>query len=105
MKKQDLKIAKEFKKKLKSKVRLIDIKIFGSRACETNDEFSDLDVFIQVESIDNEVRKKIFDTAWEVGYENNLVISTLVVTKDEITNSPLRSSPVIKNIFQYGITI
>ncbi len=105
MKKQDLKIAKKLKKKLKSKVKLIDFRVFGSRVSETNDVFSDLDVYIQIETIDEDIRRKIFDTAWEVGYENNLVISTLIVTKDEVTNSPLRSSPIIKNIYQYGITI
>lgn len=105
MKERDYAIAKKLKVRLTRAVNLTDFKVYGSRVSETNDEFSDMDVYIQVESIDRDIKSKIYDIAWEIGFENNIVISVLVFTKEEVTNSPVRSSPIIKNIYQSGVTI
>ncbi|MFH0976899.1 MAG: nucleotidyltransferase domain-containing protein [Spirochaetota bacterium] len=105
MKKQDFLIADKLKKELSSNINLLDLRVFGSRAIETNDEYSDMDVYIQVETVTKEIKEKISDIAWKIGYDNNIVISTLIYTREEVVNSPIRSSPIIKNIYQYGIVI
>jgi len=34
-----------------------------------------------------------------------MAISPILFTEDEIANSPLRSAPIVKNIFEEGIRI
>lgn len=105
MNKRNRKIAGILKKRFSEEVQLLNLKVFGSRAKGDADEYSDMDVFVEVESISRKIRDKINDIAWEVGYENFIVISPIIFTRDEIKNSPLRSSPIVKSILEEGIGI
>ncbi|MBI5235240.1 MAG: nucleotidyltransferase domain-containing protein [Deltaproteobacteria bacterium] len=105
MNETDYKTASALKQRLGSVVSLVDFKVFGSRARGDGDEYSDMDVFIEVVSLDKGLKEKISKIVWEVGFENYTFISSLVFTKEEIENTPIRSSSIIKNIFADGITI
>ena len=105
MKPKDYEIAKKLKERLSEVVQLIDFKVFGSRARGDADEYSDLDIFIEVENLKNELKEMIRKIVWEVGFENSIYISALIFTRDEIENSPLRSSPIVENINEDGIKI
>lgn len=102
---RDYEIAKKLKDKLSEIVQLIDFRVFGSRARGDENEYSDMDVFLEVPSLEKELKEKIFDVIWTVGFENSIVISSLIFTKDEIENSPLRSSPIVRNISREGVKI
>ena len=101
----DMRIAEELKSKLSHVVDLLDFRVFGSRARGDADEYSDLDVFLEVETLNKDQKDKIFDITWEVGFKHYLVISPLVFTRDEIENSPLRSSPIVVSIVEEGVRI
>ena len=105
MKLHDKNIALDLKQRLSQEIELVDIRAYGSRVSETNDEYSDLDIYVRVKNVNKKIKKKIYDIAWEVGFKNNIVISILIFSDNEILNSPLRSSPILKNIYKYGITI
>jgi predicted nucleotidyltransferase len=102
---RDLEIAAELRRRLAEVVPLLDFRIFGSRARGDADEYSDLDVFIKVERIDRKVRERIEDVIWEVGFNNFIVISPLIFTRDEIENTALRSSAIVKNITEEGVSL
>ena len=102
---RDTEIAIQLKERLSKLVQLVDFRIFGSRARGDADEFSDMDVFVEVERIDKSLKDRILDVAWDVGFNNYVVISPLVFTRDEIENTAHRSSPVVKVIFQEGVTV
>jgi predicted nucleotidyltransferase len=103
VKRKDYEIAKKLKKKLSEVVWLVDFRVFGSRARGDEGEYSDMDVFLEVESLNRDTKEKIFDITWEVGFEHFMVISTLVFTRHEIEKSALRVSPIVKNIIEEGI--
>jgi uncharacterized protein len=105
MNEEDLIIARELKRRLSAMVRLLEFSVFGSRARGDAEEGSDMDVFVEVETLDKNLKERIRDIAWEVGFENSLVISPLIFTRDELENSPLRSSPIVKAITQEGLRI
>ena len=105
MKPVDYKIAQELKTRIAQVVELIDFRVYGSKARGDDDEFSDMDIFVEVLSMDKKIKEDIADISWELGLENLLVISPLVFSKDEIENSPLRVSPIVKNIYDQGIRI
>ena len=105
MKPRDYEIAGELKRRLEAAVDLTDFKIFGSKARGDDDEFSDLDVFVEVGTLDRKVKDLISEIAWEVGLENSTFISTLVFSVDEVENSALRASPILLNISEEGIRV
>lgn len=105
MSERDKEIAKELKRRLAESVQLINFIVFGSRARDEQDEYSDMDIFLVVSSLNKELKEKIFDIVWEVSFENLIVISTLIFTKDEVENSPLKASPLLRNIFEEGIPV
>jgi len=105
MKLHDQEVAKELKGRLSELVSLIDFRVFGSRARGDEDEYSDMDVSIEVPLLTRELKEKILEIVWEVGFENFIIISPLIFTTEELKNSPLRSAPIVKNILAEGIKI
>ena len=105
MKDKDRGVALELKNRLAGLVKLVDFSVFGSRARGDAMEDSDMDVFIEVENLDKDLKERVQDAAWEVGFENFMVISPLIFTRDELENSPLRSSPIVRVIKEEGAQI
>jgi predicted nucleotidyltransferase len=105
MTEKDLRIAHDLKRRLSQIVHLLDFRVFGSRARGGADEYSDMDIFLKIERIDPEIQDKIDEVVWEVGFENFLVISPLIFTRDEIENTPLRASPIVQNIMLEGVPV
>jgi hypothetical protein len=69
------------------------------------DDYSDLDVFVEVERLDKHLKGMILDSAWDIGFSNLMVIAPLIFTRDELENTPLRSSPIVKVIFAEGAQV
>lgn len=105
MKQRDIEIARRLKEKLSEAVCLVDFRVFGSRARGEGDEYSDLDVFLEVEFLNKELKEKISDISWEIGFEHFIVISLLIFTRKEIEESPLKASPIVRNIVAEGVTV
>ena len=105
MKKTNIIIGNELKTRIKKICDVLDVKIFGSRVKGKADKYSDLDIFIEVKELNCELKDKIYDIVWEIGFENSVFISPIIFTKDEIENTPLGKSPLLMNIQKEGITI
>ncbi len=105
MNQRDLNIAMDLKERLATVVPLIDFRVFGSRARGDADEYSDLDVFVEVERLDPNLKERLLDIAWEAGLEHLTVISLLIYTRDEIEHTPHRSSPIVKAIAREGLRV
>lgn len=102
---KDLIIARELKRRLSEITKLLDFSVFGSRARGDAVEGSDMDVFVEVQTLDRNLKERMQDLAWEAGFNNHLVISLLVYTRDELENSPLRSSPIVRAIAREGLRV
>ena len=102
---KDYIVVTTLKNKLSQVIAIVDLRVFGSRARDSVDEYSDIDVFLEVLFLNKDLKNQIYDIAWEVGFENFVVISVLIFTRDEIENSPLRASPIVENIFAEGIKV
>ena len=105
MTQNDLQTARKLKKRVLELTPLIDFRLFGSRSRGDADEFSDMDVFMEFETVDRELRKKVKNAAWEITLETGIVVTTLLFSRHEIEESPLRSSPIIHTIMEEGVQI
>ncbi len=101
----DIQTARELKKRVSKLTPLIDFRLFGSRARGDADEYSDMDIFMEFETIDRELRNRIKNAAWEMTLESGIVVTTLLFSRHEIENSPLRSSPIVRVIMEEGVPV
>jgi predicted nucleotidyltransferase len=102
---KDLLVARELRGRLADVSPVVDFRLFGSRARGNADEDSDMDVFVEFETVTRELEERVSDIAWEVGIRHRLVITTLVFSREEIESSPLRVSPIVRSIQAEGIRI
>lgn len=105
MKEKYFSIANKMKTALAKDIPIISFRIFGSCAREEETFDSDIDVFIEVETLSQQDKKHIRDITWQIGLDTETVISPLIFSRDEIENSPLRSSSIVQNIMREGIAI
>lgn len=99
----DRQIAREFQNRLATIVPVLDLRVFGSRARGTAAPLADLDVFVEVETITPQLRERISEIAWEVGFERDRVISTLVTTREELEHGAMGANPLMLNIEREGV--
>ena len=105
MNEKDRGVARQLKNRLSSVAPLLDFRVFGSRARGDADEYSDMDVFVEVEWLDQALKERILDVVWEVGFDNFMVIAPLIFTRNELENTPLRSSPIVRVIAEEGVPV
>jgi len=101
----DQKITQVFQQRLVRITPVRDLRGFGSRARGDATEESDLDVFIEVETLTKTLRERIFELAWEVGFEMDRVISTIVVTRDDLQHGAAGANPLIRQIEREGVHV
>ena len=101
----DRQTALEFKRRVAALVAILQCCVFGSRARGDATDGSDLDVFLVVDHIDTDLREKISEVAWEVGFENDVVLSTFVVTVEQLEHRPMGVSPIVRQIEKEGVPL
>jgi predicted nucleotidyltransferase len=99
----DQRIAQAFQRRLATAIPLYDLRVFGSRARGDATPESDLDIFVGVESLTPEIRRRISEIAWAVGFEMDQVISTFVATRQQVEEGMLAASPLVQAIQREGV--
>jgi predicted nucleotidyltransferase len=99
----DQQIAREFQHRLTAVTPILDLRVFGSRARGDAAPDSDLDIFIEVETLTPQLRQQISEIAWEVGFEMDRVISTIVTTRDQLEHGAMGANPLVLNVEREGV--
>ncbi|CEP68489.1 Nucleotidyl transferase domain [Moorella glycerini] len=102
---KDLAIARKVKERLTGKIPLYEVRLFGSRARGQASPDSDLDLYLETGPLSREQKRLISEVAWEVGFENDVVIVPLAVNRNEALNGPFSISPLYRSIKKEGIKV
>ncbi len=100
---RDRQIVREFQRRLLAILPVLDLRVFGSRARGDAAPDSDLDVFIELEETTPESRQRITEIAWEVGFEMDRVISTVVTTRSELEEGAMGANPLYLDVEREGV--
>ena len=103
MKKEDQRVLEEFAARIRSRFPDAQLWAFGSRSRGEGYWDSDFDVCIVLDQVDRYIDRLIRDIAWEVGFDNNRVITTVIMEKEEFEHGPMSASTLVANILQEGV--
>src|SRR4051794_36064147 len=79
--------------------------VFGSRARGDAEPDSDLDVLVLVDHLNPAMRKVISHCAWEVGFEADILIQTVVMSKEQAEQGPEQSSLLMLAVKEEGVPV
>lgn len=102
-----LEIGKKLAERIHALAPAAKILLYGSAARGEMREFSDIDIYVEVpDTCDVEaIRLQISDYAWELGFEHDRHLQTVLYQTSEVWDSPLRSSPFIKAVMREGVPL
>jgi predicted nucleotidyltransferase len=76
---------------------------FGSRVRGEATEESDLDLCVVLEKRTSESRGRVSDIAWEVGFERDVLLTTIVFSKEDFEKGPVSDSALVHTILAEGV--
>ena len=101
-----LAIARELIATLPRECETVKAYIFGSRARGDADPLSDLDILVEVPGkVSRSLKNMIRDKAWGLSLKHGLVISPVIVSRENFEHGALAASAFARNIQKEGIEV
>lgn len=101
--KEDRRIPDLFSSRLREQFPNARIWAFGSRARGNTNWDADFDLCIVLDEFSEDADRWIRNVAWEIGFENDRVISTIVLDRGDFEHGPMSESTHVANILREGI--
>ncbi|RLC10641.1 MAG: nucleotidyltransferase domain-containing protein [Deltaproteobacteria bacterium] len=103
MQEKDRALLERFAARLRELYQEAMIWAFGSRARGDAHPDSDLAVLIVLDKVTPQIDRTIRDIAWEIGFENECVISTVLLEREEFEHGPMSESTLVANVLHEGV--
>lgn len=105
--KTDYEAVSEFKKKLSEILgdSLLELKVFGSKITNLDSIYSDLDIIIILNQVDNHNKDAIFDAAVDVNLKYDVVISPIIYSYSDYNKDILKETYFYKTTKTEGILL
>jgi predicted nucleotidyltransferase len=94
---------KHLKQSLNHDFQLVDLRLYGSKARDTADVDSDIDVMIELEELTLRFYDKVFDMVFDVNLRHGVLISAVLFGRKELEDGPMSASPLYKAIERDGV--
>lgn len=101
--KEDARILDDFTRRVRNRFPDARVWAFGSRARGNADWDSDFDICIVLDRVDRSKDQCIREIAWEVSFENERVITTVVLDVNQFEQGPMSESTLVANILNEGV--
>ena len=75
----------------------------GSRARGDPAPDSDLDLCVVLPQVTPDLRRRIRAVAWEIGFQHERLLATVVLPEEEFENGPTSASTLVQNIHAEGV--
>jgi predicted nucleotidyltransferase len=105
LKKNEESALRVLKEELSRRFKVIDLRIFGSKVRGEDTPESDIDVMIELDECNPDIKSMIYDIVFEINLENDTFISTTIFSRKEIEDGPMSEAPIYKTILREGILI
>jgi predicted nucleotidyltransferase len=103
---RDSLILQRLKAKVAERLPLSRLVLFGSRARGDNEPDSDIDVLVVLDGpVSRESEEYVRSCAWELSYENGVVIFPLVVARAEWEEGPTSASLLAVAVGNEGVEV
>ena len=93
-------VAKQFKRTIEEKYKIVDMKLFGSSARGDFSKSSDIDIMVRLPKVDRTIEEELFDMAYDLELEYDCLIDVIVLPEDMVDSIPL-----YQNIEKEGVSI
>ena len=91
--------------KLRRDYKILDLRVYGSKAKGTDVEGSDIDIMIVLERSSPSIESRIDDLIFDINLEYDCFITPLYFSRKELEVGPLSESPIYKKVLQEGISL
>ncbi len=106
LKENEKKALQELKEKLSESLPEVEIILYGSKARDDSEAFSDIDVLVLLDrEVNNSLEEEIFSIAYEIELEHDVVFGILVESKVFWNFDLAHAMPIHWNIDREGIMI
>ncbi len=100
---QDKKILELFTARVRDLYRDARVWAYGSRVRGDATWESDFDIFILLPKKDEFAETKIRNIGWEIGFEHERVLTTVIMEQNQFEHGPMSESTLVKNILHEGL--
>ena len=100
---EDKVIVDEFSRRVRERFSGARVWVFGSRARGNATWDSDFDICVVLQKTSRSNYRKLRQIAWEIGFENGVVITTVTYSRREFESGPRSASPLTRKIRLEGM--
>lgn len=101
---RDENVLSSFAARLRQSLPHATLWAFGSRVRGDATPESDMDICVVVDRLDRSVRALIRQVAWEIGFANDVVITTVKYSRDAFEHGPPSVSPLVRTVLKEGVS-